>query len=158
VQEHLVDTEIAFKPLGRSILEGKVDAEELYEVLWDSALDRGAHAEALPCITPTSTGSSPARVPNDCVTAPVAQPVIPRYQILERAGVGGMGVVFKAYDRETGEIVALKVLRPEIADQFPLVEGLKNELRLARRITHKNVCRIYDFNRSEGTAFITMEF
>src|SRR5215471_20619686 len=69
-----------------------------------------------------------------------------------------MGVVFKAYDRETGESVALKVLRSEIADQFPVVEGLKNELRLARRITHKNVCRIYDFNRSGDTSFITMEF
>jgi formylglycine-generating enzyme required for sulfatase activity/class 3 adenylate cyclase len=157
VQEHLVDTEIAFKPLGGALLEGKVDAEELYEVLWDGALDRGAPAEALSPRTPTATASS-AGVSNDCVSTSVAEPMIPRYQILERAGVGGMGVVFKAYDRETGEIVALKVLRAEIADQSPLVEGLKNELRLARRITHKNVCRIYDFNRSEGTAFITMEF
>src|SRR5207247_10879576 len=59
---------------------------------------------------------------------------------------------------ETGEIIALKVLKPEIADQPFLMENLKNELRLARRITHKNVCRIYDFSRADGFASISMEF
>src|SRR5262245_4321810 len=158
VQECLVDTDIAFKPLGRATLDGKVEAEELYEVLWDDTSDRSAHAEAVPRITPAPAMAALASPSNDSVSTAAAEPVIPRYQILERVGVGGMGVVFKTYDRETGEVLALKVLRPEIADQSPLVEGLKNELRLARRITHKNVCRIYDFNRSEGTAFITMEF
>jgi formylglycine-generating enzyme required for sulfatase activity len=69
-----------------------------------------------------------------------------------------MGIVFKARDRETGEIVAVKVLKAEIGDQPKLIDAFKNELRLARKITHKNVCRIYDFNRSDGTSFITMEF
>src|SRR5207237_8656186 len=82
------------------------------------------------------------------------EPVSERYEILERVGVGGMGAVFKARDRETGEVVALKVLKPEIADQAPSLEGLKNELRLARKITHKYVCRIYDFNRADGGTFI----
>jgi formylglycine-generating enzyme required for sulfatase activity/class 3 adenylate cyclase/predicted Ser/Thr protein kinase len=156
VQEYLVHTDIAFRPLGRATLDGKVEAEELYEVLWDDASDRSTHAE--PRITPAPAAAALSSPSNDSGSTAAAEPVISRYQILERVGVGGMGVVFKAYDRETGEVVALKVLRPEIADQSPLVEGLKNELRLARRITHKNVCRIYDFNRSEGTAFITMEF
>src|SRR5262249_7191156 len=59
---------------------------------------------------------------------------------------------------ETGEIVALKALKTEIADQTHLIEGFRNELRLARKITHKNVCRIYDFTRTEDIAFISMEF
>jgi serine/threonine protein kinase len=66
--------------------------------------------------------------------------------------------VFKARDLETGEIVALKVLKAEIADQPLLIGAFKNELRLARKITHKNVCRIYDFNRVSGISFISMEF
>jgi eukaryotic-like serine/threonine-protein kinase len=160
VQECLVDTEIAFKPLGGAILEGKAEAEELYEVLWDDAPDRVAHGKVLPRKSSKPAIGEPAAAiaSNNSVNTLAAEPVIPRYQILERVGVGGMGVVFKAYDRETGESVALKVLRSEIADQSSLVEGLKNELRLARRITHKSVCRIYDFNRNGATAFITMEF
>ena len=158
VQECLVDTEIAFKPLGKEILEGKADAEELYEVLWDDAADRPARAKARPRRLSKLSAAAPAGAITSHNSVITDEPLIPRYQILERVGEGGMGVVFKAYDRETGESVALKVLRSEIADQFPVVEGLKNELRLARRITHKNVCRIYDFNRSGATAFITMEF
>src|SRR5262245_40882815 len=158
VQECLVDTEIAFKPLGKEILEGKADAEELYEVLWDDAADRGARAKARPRRLSKLSAAAPAGAITSHNSVKTDEPLIPRYQILERVGVGGMGVVFKAYDRETGESVALKVLRSEIANQFPVVEGLKNELRIARRITHKNVCRIYDFNRSGATAFITMEF
>src|SRR5215510_10631418 len=157
VQEHLVDTDISLKPLGPTTLDGKVDTEELYEVSWGDALNCDVPAKIL-ARTLTPVAAAPANAPRQTIGTAAAEPAIPRYQILERVGVGGMGVVFKAYDRETGEIVALKVLRPEIADQSALVEGLKNELRLARRITHKNVCRIYDFNRSEGTAFITMEF
>jgi hypothetical protein len=70
-----------------------------------------------------------------------------------------MGIVYRARDRETGELVALKVLKPEIAADAGIVERFKNELRLARKITHKNVCRIYEFNRAaDGTAYISMEF
>jgi len=82
-----------------------------------------------------------------------------RYEILGEAGRGGMGIVYRARDRETGELVALKVLKPEIASDAAVVERFKNELRLARKITHKNVCRIHEFNRAaDGSAYISMEF
>ena len=82
----------------------------------------------------------------------------PRYQVLDALGEGGMGMVYRARDLETGEVVALKVLRPELAGDTTMLERFKNELRLARRITHKNVCRIYDFNRTASIAYITMEY
>ncbi len=81
-----------------------------------------------------------------------------RYEVLGEAGRGGMGVVYRARDRETDEIVALKALRPELAADIRLVERLKRELRLARRITHKNVCRVYDLHRTPTLCFVTMEF
>src|SRR5437762_14125092 len=80
-----------------------------------------------------------------------------RYEILVEVGRGGMGIVYRARDRETDETVAMKVLRPEIANDSCIVERFKNELRLARKITHKNVCRIYDFYRTGSSAYITME-
>lgn len=81
-----------------------------------------------------------------------------RYDILQEIGSGGMGHVFQARDRETGDVLALKILRPEIAMDATMAERFKNELRLARRITHKNVCRIYDFNRIDALACISMEY
>lgn len=81
-----------------------------------------------------------------------------RYEIAALVGSGGMGKVYRARDRETNETVAIKVLLPDIAHDPAMAERFKNELRLARRITHKNVCRIYDFNRIGDVAFITMEF
>jgi predicted Ser/Thr protein kinase len=81
-----------------------------------------------------------------------------RYEILGEVGRGGMGIVYKARDRETGAVVALKVLRPEIAANTAVVERFKSELLLARRITHKNVCRIYDLHRFGETAAIAMEY
>ncbi len=81
-----------------------------------------------------------------------------RYQVLQELGRGGMGIVYKAVDRETGEVVALKVLKPEIAEDAHQLERFKNEVRLARRITHKNVCRIHEFGRLGATAFISMEY
>jgi serine/threonine protein kinase len=81
-----------------------------------------------------------------------------RYEMLGELGSGGMGRVYRAHDRETGEVVALKALRPEIAAEPSMADRFKNELRLARRITHKNVCRIYDFNRAGSVAYISMEY
>lgn len=81
-----------------------------------------------------------------------------RYEILAEAGHGSMGNVYKARDRETGEIVALKLLKPEIASDHAMMERFKNELLFARRITHKNVCRLHEFNRVGGIAYTSMEF
>jgi len=81
-----------------------------------------------------------------------------RYEILTEAGHGSMGNVYKARDRETGEIVALKLLKPEIASDQAMMERFKNELLFARKITHKNVCRVHEFNRIGGVAYTSMEF
>jgi serine/threonine protein kinase len=92
------------------------------------------------------------------VTPDVAGSLGSRYEILGALGEGGMGMVYRVRDRETAEILALKVLRPEIARDPAMIERFKNELRLARRITHKNVCRIHDFNRVDDLAYLTMEY
>jgi serine/threonine protein kinase len=81
-----------------------------------------------------------------------------RYDILAEAGHGSMGNVYKARDRETGEIVALKLLKPEIASDQAMMDRFKNELLFARKITHKNVCRVHEFNRIGGIACTSMEF
>lgn len=80
-----------------------------------------------------------------------------RYEVLSQLGTGGMGIVYKVRDLETGEIVALKILKPGIASDQAMQVSLRNEVCLARKVTHKNVCRIYEFNRSNGTACISME-
>jgi cell division protein FtsN/predicted Ser/Thr protein kinase len=86
-------------------------------------------------------------------------PSIPaRYEILTQVGTGGTGIVYKVRDLETGEIVALKVLKPGIASDPDEQENLRKEVCLARKVTHKNVCRIHEFNRSNGTACLSMEF
>jgi serine/threonine protein kinase len=81
-----------------------------------------------------------------------------RYQILDELGTGGTGVVYKVRCLETGEIVALKVLKPGIASDQEQQDNLRKEVCLARKVTHKNVCRIHEFSRSNGMAFISMEF
>ena len=81
-----------------------------------------------------------------------------RYDILDAAGHGSMGNVYKARDRETGEIVALKLLKPEIASDQQMMDRFKNELLFARKITHKNICRVHEFNRLGGVAYTSMEF
>ena len=81
-----------------------------------------------------------------------------RYQIIEELGKGGMGRVYKVQDTEIKERVALKLLKPEIASDEKTIERFRNEIKLARKIGHKNVGRMYDLGRAEGSYFITMEF
>jgi serine/threonine protein kinase/Tfp pilus assembly protein PilF len=81
-----------------------------------------------------------------------------RYDVLEELGRGGMGRVYKVFDRRIKEEVALKLLRSDIADDPKVVERFSNELKFARKIVHKNVGRMYDLGEGEGVLYITMEF
>jgi len=81
-----------------------------------------------------------------------------RYQIIEELGKGGMGKVYKVLDKDIKEKVALKLLSPEIASDEKTIERFSNELKLARKISHRNVCRMYDLGKEEGTQYITMEY
>jgi serine/threonine-protein kinase len=81
-----------------------------------------------------------------------------RYQVMELLGKGGMGRVYKAYDTEIKEHVALKILNPEIAADEGIIERFRNELKFARKISHRHVCRMFDLGRAEETTFISMEF
>ncbi len=81
-----------------------------------------------------------------------------RYEILGVLGQGGMGAVYKARDRELDRLIALKVIRPELATDPAILLRFKQELILARNITHKNVVRIYDLGEADGVRFISMEY
>lgn len=81
-----------------------------------------------------------------------------RYEIIETLGQGGMGKVFKTYDRKVGEVVALKLIRPEISINDKAIERFRNELKFARRIAHRNVCRMHDMGEDGFFRYITMEY
>ncbi len=100
----------------------------------------------------------PSSLTNAHLSSAALAALAQRYEITGEAGHGSMGNVYKARDRETGEIVALKLLKPEIASDQAMMERFKNELLFARKITHKNVCRVYEFNRIGGIAYTSMEF
>ncbi len=81
-----------------------------------------------------------------------------RFQIIEEIGKGGMGRVYKALDTEVQEKVALKLIKPEIAADHTTIERFRNELKLARRIAHRNVTRMFDLGKYAGAYYITMEY
>jgi serine/threonine protein kinase/Tfp pilus assembly protein PilF len=81
-----------------------------------------------------------------------------RYEIIEELGTGGMGRVYRAFDKKIDEEVALKLIKPEIAAERKTVERFRNELRIARKISHPNVCRMHDLNEEGKTLYITMEY
>src|SRR5512135_1378855 len=69
-----------------------------------------------------------------------------RYEIIEELGAGGMGKVYRAHDTKVNEEVALKLIKLEIAAERRVAERFRNELKMARKIRHKNVCGMYDFH------------
>jgi hypothetical protein len=81
-----------------------------------------------------------------------------RYEILGPLGRGGMGMVYRAFDHELGETVAIKVLRPDVARESGRVEQrFRSEIRLARRVRHRNVCSVYGDGEYRGLLYICME-
>ena len=81
-----------------------------------------------------------------------------RYEVIEELGRGGMGRVYRAVDKKIDEEVALKLLNPQVGADKRMIQRFKNELKLARKIAHRNVCRMYHLGEEEGTSYITMEY
>ena len=106
---------------------------------------------------------SPKSAPTETLQAPIKElttgsTFAGRYQIIEELGKGGMGRVYKVHDSELKEKIALKLLKPEIGIDEEMIERFRNELKLARKISQRNVCRMHDLNREEGAYYITMEY
>ena len=130
------DPDLQCQWLSKLTIDGRAEKEDIFEVVWtDIQAYRDMQARR----------ATSSHIP-------------PRYEALSQIGTGGSGMVYKVRDLETGEILALKILKPEVASNPEVQENFKREFRLARKITHKNVCRIHDFNRSNGTAYTSMEF
>ena len=81
-----------------------------------------------------------------------------RYQILSLAGAGSMGSVYRARDTELDEIVALKFLRPDLVHTPDILARFRREVRLARRVAHRHVAKVYDIGEHDGDKFLTMAF
>jgi len=80
-----------------------------------------------------------------------------RYQVERALGTGGMGAVYAVFDRELEEPVALKLLHEELSSDPDFRHRLRQEVRLARRVSHPNVCRVHDLGQHAGQLFVTME-
>ncbi len=102
-------------------------------------------------------GSAATLVGKGTVAPAVGQRFAERYLVESMLGRGGMGTVWAVIDVQLGERVALKVLHPDPRDASEAHERFRREVRLARRITHPNVARIYDIGDHEGIRYLTME-
>ena len=128
--------------------------------------DLKAKAELVEYMMQTSGGAATQRLDSvpTAVRAAGGEPLRPgavfagRYEVKEIIGAGGMGVVYRAFDRELQEPVAIKTLKHEAMAAGAALERFKQEIRLARRIAHRNVVRIYDLGEQNGVYYLTMEY
>ena len=84
--------------------------------------------------------------------------LVGRYEVLRPIGRGGMGRVYKARDRVLDDDVAIKVLRHELVQDPEMARRFMSEIKLARKVSHPNVCRIHDYGEDSGLLFISMEY
>jgi serine/threonine protein kinase/tetratricopeptide (TPR) repeat protein/TolB-like protein len=115
-------------------------------------------------VSPVSTGSRPTfSTPSSDRSGSSGAPEPgmdfgTRFHIEKLLGAGGMGKVYRAFDKELSRTVALKTLQPDLISDPTVIQRFKQELLLASRISHKNILRIHDLNDFEGTKYITMAF
>jgi serine/threonine protein kinase len=109
-------------------------------------------ASPKPSVSFTKTLEAPTREPE------TGSIFAGRYQIIEELGKGGMGKIYRALDKKLNEEVALKLIKAEIAAERKTLERFQNELKLARKISHIYVGRMYELMEEKGTHFITMEY
>jgi serine/threonine-protein kinase len=81
-----------------------------------------------------------------------------RFEVIEELGKGGMGKVYRVFDKKVEEEVALKLIKPEIATERDVIDRFRSELKMSRKISHRNVSRMHDLGDEDGTYYITMEY
>jgi tetratricopeptide (TPR) repeat protein/predicted Ser/Thr protein kinase len=150
-----VDPEATFVGSSKASPDPDVTLGDAYPIDPEATL---ADAFARPAGATPPTGPGPIRFQNAAQVLQSGDVLGGRYEILQMLGEGGMGAVYKATDRELNRPVALKVIRPELAANPAILVRFKQELLLARQVTHRNVIRIYDLGDADGVKFITMEF
>lgn len=116
-------------------------------------LDQGTPEEFSIAVSPETAARLPA-----ADTLPPGTVLAGRYEVIQLIGQGGMGAVYKARDAELDRFIALKTIRPNLAKNADTLRRFKQELILARQVTHRNVIRIHDLGQSDGVKFITMDF
>ncbi len=127
-------------------------------LLADEAPAAGDDEAAATGVAPTQAADASGVGVAPASTQPAAPTVVAeRYEIVGLLGQGGMGRVYRALDRELGETVALKMLHQDFLESEPMVERFRQEVRLARKVTHTNVARTFDIGEHEGQKFLTME-
>ena len=114
-------------------------------------------AEAAACAACGATLAAPTEVFVTTVDLRPGTVFHGRYEIQSHLGRGGMGTVYRARDRTLDEVVAIKVLRPDFGQDPRMADRFKSEIKLARRVRHKNVCAIHDYGEDRGLLYISME-
>jgi tetratricopeptide (TPR) repeat protein/predicted Ser/Thr protein kinase len=114
-------------------------------------------------VSPTLAGApsppqEPLRLPRSDAEFREGTEITSRYRVVKLLGRGGMGAVYHVFDRELDREVALKVIRPELAESLKALERFKREIQLSSKVTHKNVLRVYDLGESGGVRFLTMQY
>ena len=122
-----------------------------------------APTEAAPTVAaaPINAAAPAARTPRPSGAAerfPTGTLLASRYRIVSRLGKGGMGEVFRADDLILGQPVALKFLPESAKSNVNLLTRFYDEVRIARQISHKNVCRVYDIGEVDGQPYLSMEY
>jgi HAMP domain-containing protein/predicted Ser/Thr protein kinase len=139
----------------RQLLEDLREKQSVVDFLQSPSGGRTVQAQA----NRMSMGATAARGGGIAGSLEAGQTLANRYEIKRVLGAGGMGMVYKAVDHELGETVAIKTLRPEMMDMDPAaLDRFRSEIRLARKISHRNVVRTHDIGEENGLYFITMEF
>jgi len=115
------------------------------------------------CATPLISDEEISTSPTKTLETPVtgltrSSTFAERYEVIEELDKGGMGKIYRVFDKKIEQEVALKLLRPEIAADSDTISRFKNELKFARNISHRNVCRMYDLDEEGNAYYITMEY
>jgi len=135
-----------------------------FRAMLEELKEKAALEKYVASLPMSGTGEETMLAPRTVGTGSLNEPQIGtlfagRYEIQSILGKGGMGIVYKARDRELDDLVAIKTLRSEVLSADPtLLDRFKQEIRLARRITHPNVLRTHDLGEFNGLRYLSMEF
>jgi eukaryotic-like serine/threonine-protein kinase len=135
-----------------------------FRAMLEELKEKAALEKYVASLPMSGTGEETMLAPRTGSTGSLNEPQIGtlfagRYEIQSILGKGGMGIVYKARDRELDDLVAIKTLRSEVLSADPtLLDRFKQEIRLARRITHPNVLRTHDLGEFNGLRYLSMEF